>query len=130
MTLITEFHPIADLFPLMEGAEFDELVSDIKANGLIEPVVMLDGMILDGRNRYRACIEAGTETTYRPFTGDDPLGYVISLNLRRRHLDESQRAMVAGKLANLRDGQRKSAPPIGEGAVSQSDAAALLNRQA
>ncbi len=101
-----EFHPLANLFPLMEGAEFDELVTDIKANGLHEPIIIFEDKILDGRNRHRACQAAGVEPVFRPFTDDDPLALVISLNLKRRHLNESQRAMVAARLATLRDGQR------------------------
>jgi len=101
-----EFHPLADIFPLIEGYEFAGLVEDIRKNGLREPVVMFRDKVLDGRNRLRACEAAGVARRFETYTGDDPISYVISLNLRRRHLDESQRAMVAAKLANLRDGQR------------------------
>jgi hypothetical protein len=93
-----QFHPLADIFPLMDGAEFEQLVADIKANGLVEPIVVLEGMILDGRNRYRACIEAGVEPTYRPFTGDDPAAHVISTNIHRRHLNAEQKGDLIAAL--------------------------------
>jgi N6-adenosine-specific RNA methylase IME4/ParB-like chromosome segregation protein Spo0J len=118
-----EFHPLAAIFPLIEGPDFDELVTDIREHGLHEPVVLFEDKILDGRNRYRACEAAGIEPTFTVYQGDDPISYVVSLNLRRRHLDESQRAMVAAKLATLRDGQRADLVeglPIGR-------ASALLN---
>jgi N6-adenosine-specific RNA methylase IME4 len=106
-TQALQFHPLANCFPLIEGDEFRALVEDIrKPHGLREPVVLYEGLILDGRNRYRACEAAGVDCRFEQYTGDDPIGFVVSLNLRRRHLDESQRAMVAAKLATLRDGQR------------------------
>ena len=100
------FHPLANIFPLMDGSDFRELVEDIRSHGLREPVVIHEGAVLDGRNRQRACAAAQVPIRYEPFSGSDPVAFVISMNLRRRHLNESQRAMVAQKLANLAHGQR------------------------
>src|SRR5262249_43728857 len=96
-----EFHPLANLFPLIEGWEFDELVADIAAHGVREPIWLYDGQIIDGRNRYRAASIAGVDCPMREYTGDDPAAFVVSLNLKRRHLNDAQRAMVAAKLATL-----------------------------
>jgi hypothetical protein len=93
-----KFHPLADAFPMMVGTEFDELVADIKAHGLIEPIVVHEDMVLDGRNRHRACIAAGVEPTFRPFTGDDAAVYVISANIYRRHLNREQRGELLIKI--------------------------------
>src|SRR3954469_86090 len=109
------FHPIADLFPLMGDAELADLANDIRSHGLHQPVVLhSDGSILDGRNRYRACESIGIEPDYETYTGDDPLGYVVSRNLYRRHLDDSQRSVVAAKIATMRlgDNQHSEGLPI------------------
>jgi hypothetical protein len=84
----------------------------------------LEYSIIDGRHRWRACSELGIECETMEYTDDDPLGFVVSLNLHRRHLNESQRAMVAAKMATLRQGDNSNAPI---GALAQSQAADLLN---
>lgn len=120
-----EFHPLANVFPLLVGDEFEALAADIKEHGLREAIWLYEGMILDGRNRYRACQIKDVDAAFRTYHGDDPLAFVVSLNLKRRHLNESQRAMAAAKVATLGDGQTKAGAPIG--AASQDDAAEMLN---
>jgi ParB-like chromosome segregation protein Spo0J len=92
-----EFHPAAALFPLMDvdGAEFGELVRDLQEHGLLQPIVLHDGKILDGRNRHRACRHVGVEPCFEEWSGDSPTAHVLSLNLHRRHLTDGQKAMIA-----------------------------------
>ena len=90
-----EYHELANLFPLLEGEEFTALVEDVRDNGLLEPVWIYEEKILDGRNRYRACVEAGVQPWYRSYDGANPLQFVLSMNLKRRHLNSGQRAMLA-----------------------------------
>ena len=99
-----EFHPLCLALPDMAEEAFRALVEDIRANGLRHEIVLLEGSILDGRHRYRACLECGIEPRFMTFDGDDPLAFVISENVTRRHLSESQRGMVASRLANRQVG--------------------------
>jgi hypothetical protein len=91
-------HRLAKYFPILEGEEFKMLVEDIRKNGQLEPVVTYNGEILDGINRARACEVIGIEPKTEEYTGDDPLSYVVSINVRRRHMDTSQRAMLATEM--------------------------------
>src|ERR1700733_8957535 len=93
--MTTKFHPLANIFPLLDGDAFRELVADIKAYGLRDPITLYDGQILDGRNRYRACLKAHIEPRFTTHKGKDPLAFVVSLNLKRRHLNASQLSFVA-----------------------------------
>ena len=126
-----EFHPLANLFPLIEQQDLEELAADIKTNGLNDPIDIYQVKILDGRNRYRAAQAAGIELEprhfrdFRPELHGDPLVYVISKNLKRRHLNDIQRASIAAKIANLGRGGDRSKPPIGGLPVEQ--AATTLN---
>jgi N6-adenosine-specific RNA methylase IME4 len=121
-------HPLAAIVPLLEGEAFNALVADIRANGLIEPITLHEGAILDGRNRLKACKAAGIEPRFVEYEGHDPLAFVISKNVMRRHLDESQRSLIASRLANMRQGERTDLQPSANlRKVSQAEAAERLN---
>ena len=90
----------------MTGDDYKELLEDIRANGLRELLILYEDKILDGRNRLMACLEAGVEPRYRPLpAGEDPLAFVISRNLHRRHLTTQQRSAIAAELAKMKVGR-------------------------
>lgn len=119
-------HPLAAIFPLLADDDMRALADDIAANGQQDPVWLYAGQILDGRNRYRACRLAGVPCRTQEYTGTDPLGFVISKNLHRRHLTESQRAMVAAKIATAKDG-RPAETGVNLPQLTNSQAAGKLN---
>jgi N6-adenosine-specific RNA methylase IME4 len=98
-------HPAALVFPLLEDDELDRLADDIRKNGLLHPLITFQGQLLDGRNRLIACERAWVAPRYTEYTGDDPIAYVISANVERRHLDASQLACVAVKFLPLLEEQ-------------------------
>jgi 16S rRNA G966 N2-methylase RsmD len=111
-----EIHPAANLFPMMEADEFQNLVEDIQTNGLIEPLWLTpDGSLLDGRNRAQACLELGVNLATRVYDGDDPISFVISLNLKRRHLTAGQKAMLALQVLSAYEEQGKQRMAEGGG---------------
>lgn len=122
-----QFHEYANIFPMMSKEEMTSLVEDMRTNGYdaTAPITTYQGKVLDGRNRYLASRKAGVEPLCQEFEGEDTLGFVIRRNLKRRHLNESQRAVVASKLANMRQGERTDLASID--AMSQSNAANVLN---
>lgn len=119
-------HPYAEIFPVFSDSEFDALLKDIGEHGLREPILLFEGKVLDGVHRLRACTQLHIEPRVRNYTGKDPLSVAISENLKRRHLNESQRSIVAAKLATLKNGRpEKSANLHSE--KSNSQAAQELN---
>ena len=100
-----DFHPIAGIFPLIEGQEFKQLVEDIRTHGVREPVWLYEEKILDGRNRYKAAQEVGAEIQTREFSGTalEAIEFVWSLNRARRHLNSSQAAIADAKRNKLTD---------------------------
>jgi ParB-like chromosome segregation protein Spo0J len=114
-----EIHPAADVFPLIEGDEFKALTADIERHGLREPIVLAhDGKTLvDGRNRYRACLEASVDPVFHrldeAYQGAALVEYIVSINVKRRHLNAGQLSFVAAalepiyaELAKERQGER------------------------
>jgi hypothetical protein len=114
-------HPAAEVFPLLAGAEYEALVEDIRANGLREPgkVERETGLLLDGRNRERACADAGVEFATVPvdLNGDDPVAFVVSANVRRRHLRPGSLAIAAARawpLYEVDHGRGRERPRTGK----------------
>ena len=102
-----KFHPLADNFPLMEGQEFADLVVDIKTHGLHEPIVIFQGQILEGRNRYRACKAAGVSYVADNILDPefDAVAYVVSTNIHRRHLTAELKRDLIAKLLKAKPEQ-------------------------
>ena len=99
-------HPLSAAFPSMGQDDYLALRDDIEHSGQREPIIVLDDMVLDGWHRYRACIELGIKPTQFKFAGDDPVAYVKSQNLHRRHLTGSQRAEAVVACSEWRPAHR------------------------
>lgn len=121
-------HPIGEILPKMTAAEEAELHADIEQNGLRDPLMIFEGLILDGRHRNAACLKSGVPRRAKNFLGswEAAVDYVKSMNLMRRHLTTSQRAWAAGKLANLSRG-RPDLNRSNERFTSQAQAAETFN---
>lgn len=122
-------HEVAGIFPSMSEAEYRGLRDDIEQNGQAEPIwVDQDGKVIDGRHRVRACADLGREVDASTYSGTNVVAFVVSLNLKRRMLDESQRAMVAARIANMSRGDNQHTKEDASiGGTSQSEAAEQLN---
>jgi len=99
-----KLHKYCSMIPPMSKDEFSTLKDSISRDGLLVPIVMLGDEILDGRHRYQACKDLGIEPITEQYAGDNPFNYAISLNATRRHLSQSQRAMLASSIATLKRG--------------------------
>jgi hypothetical protein len=128
--MLPPIHPICRLFPMLSDAELEGMVEDIRRRGkLLEPIVLLQGAVLDGQNRLEACRRAGVRPTFVEWEGEgSPLEWAITKNLRRRQLNASQRAVLVLRVLPLleweaKERQRLSSSP--EGKVAQKCATLL-----
>jgi hypothetical protein len=102
-----DFHEAACIFPMLSEEKIEELANDIEANGQVVPIQLMDGKILDGRNRWMACLKINKKPKTIEVNPADPIAYVLSLNLQRRDLDEGEKAMVGGRAKALYEKQAK-----------------------
>ena len=121
-----DIHPIATIFPAMGDAEFQALKADIEQYGQREPIWLYEGKVIDGRHRLRACEELGLTPRTEVYDGFDATAFVVSLNLHRRHLDESQRQLVAAKLTTVEHGGDRQGANV-RLEITHAKAAELLN---
>jgi hypothetical protein len=102
-----ESHAAADAYPLLTGADFDNLVDSIEQYGLTDPITLYQGKILDGRNRYAACVKLGIRPRFTEYKGDDPIGYVKLRNNDRRHQEVLSRVLSLQRVVAIAKRQRK-----------------------
>lgn len=109
-------HPVCAMFPMMSVADLDVLGQDILDNGLLDPIVVWMGQILDGRNRLAACLRAEVDPEFREWDGEarDIVPWILSRNLHRRHLEIGQRAMVASRLQETWSALPPDQRPVGK----------------
>ena len=126
-----ETHPLAAAFPPQAPEVYAALVRDVAEHGLAAPVVLREGMVLDGVHRLRACLEAVAEPVFAYYEGDDPAGFVVRKNLLRRDLNESQRAMLCAKLVDARAGgfRREGAAPRDETTAADAAEKACVSKR-
>ena len=119
-------HPFADLLPLMNSLDFEELVGDISKNGQLEEATVDEhGRIMDGRNRVAACDRLGIEPKFETWQGKPgtEADFIFAKNLVRRHLNEVQKAEIAEKLATAKRGGRAPGPNLALARLTQPQAA-------
>jgi ParB-like chromosome segregation protein Spo0J len=124
-----ELHPLCTLFPRMGGAEYEALKRDIATNGLSQPIIIHEGMILDGGNRYRACQEIGVEPLVAQFEGDNIVAFVLSANLHRRHMSAGQQAAIVSSAQDWAKAQTVGKPKSGSVTGLEKDTVATRQAQ-
>jgi ParB-like chromosome segregation protein Spo0J len=91
-------HPVASMFPLLEGEEFEKFRDSIKSQGQQQPIIVQGDTLIDGRNRLRACLELELDPIVEEYRSTLPAGrYILVSNIRRRHLLADQRISISSK---------------------------------
>jgi hypothetical protein len=106
-----QFHEIANVWPLLDEDKLQELAADIRTNGLVNPIWTYEGKVLDGRNRYKACLLANVAPKFNEYKGDEPTAFAVSMNDKRRHMNKGQLGAIGAELEPYfaKDAKRRQA---------------------
>jgi hypothetical protein len=109
-------HPVASMFPLLEGYDYEELRDSIELLGQTYPIIVQDGVLLDGRNRLRACLDLKIDPRIQEYGGSQrPELFIESVNINRRHLDEDMRSAISAQIRAWVIAQQNAAKQITQG---------------
>lgn len=101
MTSAPRYQPFNDL----PAAQYQGLMADIGARGIVEPIVVdEDDVTIDGHQRRKIAAELHIDCPRRVVEGlseDEKQSLAIALNLYRRHLVGVERSKALQQLANL-----------------------------
>lgn len=103
-------HEAANLFPMCDAETMVDLRISIYTQGLLVPIIREAGsrLLIDGRNRLLACHQVHVQPRIMDVAIEDPIAYVLALNLERRHLSVGQRAMVGDDAREMYAEQAKA----------------------
>lgn len=91
-----EIHDLANLIPFPNDTDLERLTEDIRLNGILEPIIIYEGKIIDGRTRQGIAVKLGIKPVYKDYDKKiDPKVYVRAMGYSRRHLTSSQLAACA-----------------------------------
>ena len=122
-------HPAAELFPRLSESELVALKNDILAHQQEHPIIVWNDMIVDGRNRFRACEMLGRKPKIKEMQFADEaavISYIISTNMRRRHLTNEQRDQIGARLVTMQSGDNQWSPQNAGTTVGVADAASMV----
>ena len=126
-----ERHQLSEAFPDMPDEDFEDLLESIKNHGQREPITTYQNKILDGWHRFKACSQLDINPSFHEYDGKDPVSYVIDLNLHRRHLSPSQKAIaVVSCNAWLQEGRPQKTPPRGGVVTSVNKSSEQMAKEA